>query len=315
MSIKIKMDDSPQAAMGFLISQRSHIETQVWETKYPDITYQEFVPLDFSANPWAKSVTYFSMDKAGKAGWLHGRGRDVPLVDINSEKHETEIRMAGIGYDYSIEEINVARTQGINLDAVKAMVARRAYEEHVEDVAYDGDEAVGFEGLLGHSAVTAADVADGAATTPEWSTKTPDEILLDVNNALTGVWITTKTVAMADTILLPLSQYSLVATKRLSDTSDITILEWIEKNNIYSKVTGQKLTIRANRKLAGKGSGGSDRMVAYRRSPEVVKMHIPMRLQFVAPQPEIFRIVVPGMYRLGGVDVRLPKEIRYYDAI
>ena len=81
-------------------------------------------------------------------------------------------------------------------------------------------------------------------------------------------------------------------------------------------MTGQKLTIRANRFLTTAGSGATARMIAYRRSPEVVKMHIPMRLRFLAPQgPEVFRYVVPGMFRLGGTDVRLPKEIRYYDGI
>lgn len=307
--------DAPQQALGFLLSQTSAIESAVWSVRYPDITYPEFVPVDNSAPAWIKSVTYFSRDGGGAAKWMNGSANDFPLVGMTREKHETTVEMAGIGYDYTIEELEQARLLGMNVPADKAMIARRAYEELVEDVAYVGDTGKGFTGLFNNASVTAADVADGAETTPGWSTKTPDEILKDVNTALTGVWTTTKTVAMADTLLLPLTQYSDIATRRLSDTSDKTILEWVEKNNIYTKVTGKPLTIRANRFLEGAGEGSTDRMVVYRKSPEVLKMHLPMRLQFMAPQLAGIRYMVPGIFRLGGVDIRLPKEVRYYDAI
>ena len=42
-----------QAALGFLIAQTSHIESQVWAKKYPDLTYAEDIPVDTSAHPWA----------------------------------------------------------------------------------------------------------------------------------------------------------------------------------------------------------------------------------------------------------------------
>jgi len=310
-----KFNDAPQQALGFLIAQTTHIESQVWEVKYPDILYPQFVPVDTSANQWAKTVTYFSVDKTGKAAWINGRSRDIPLADINRQKHETEVSMAGIGYDYSLEELNQARMLGHDLTADKAKSARRAYEEMVEDIAFVGDADKGFQGLLNNSTVSRADVANGVSTTPQWTTKTPDEILVDINAALSGVWIASKTVEMADTLLLPLAQYSLLATKRMASDVSTTILTWIEQNNIYTKVTGQKLMIRAMRQLTTAGNGGTARMVAYRRAPDVLKLHIPMPLQFLAPQQDVFTFLVPGMFRLGGVDIRLPGAVRYYDAI
>lgn len=306
--------DAPQQALSFLISQASHIEQQVWETRYPDITYQDFVPIDNSAPEWVKTVTYFSTDGGGKAKWMNGNATDFPTVGLTREKFETNVEMAGIGYDYTIEELEQARLMGINLQADKAKVARRAYEELCENVAYVGDTTKGFQGLFNNSSVTAATVASGVGGVT-WALKTPDEILKDVNDALTGMWATTKTVAIADTLLVPLEQYSLIATKRIDAVNQTTVLEWIERNNIYTKITGKPLTVRANRFLDQAGAASADRMVVYRKSPEVVKMHVPMRLRFLAPQQELIRFVVPGLFRLGGVDVRLPKEIRYYDGI
>lgn len=307
--------DAIQASQSFVLSQITHVEQQMWEVKYPDITYQSLVPVDTTANPWSKSITFFSMDGRGKAEWFNSAARDVPLVGLNREQFESAVHMAAIGYDWHIEEINQARMLGQNLQNDKAKLARRAYEEKCESVAFLGDTTKGLTGLINASTPARADVPDGASTDPQWSTKTPDEILADVNAAITGVWITTKTVAMADTMLLPLAQYALIATKRIDAHASTTILSWIEQNNIYTKVTGQKLTIRAMRQLAGAGNSGTDRMVVYRRSPEVLKMHIPMPLQFLAPQQEIYRWLVPGMFRIGGTDIRLPSEIRYYDSI
>lgn len=304
-----------QQGLEFLVKQQAYIEPQVWETRYPEVTYQDFVPVDRAAPPWTRTITFYSTDFAGRPKWIAGGADDIPLVGVNRTKYESEVHMAAIGYDYSIDEIGTARQAGIQLDADRARAARRSYELYMDDVAYIGDTTKALKGLLNATTPGRADVADGASTNPEWSTKTADEILLDVNNAITGIWVTTKQIGMADTVLLPPDQYSLIATKRLSDTSDRTILDWIEQNNIYTKITGQKLMIRANRRLAGLGSGSTDRMVVYRRSPEVVKMHMPMPLQFLQAQQIMLRFVVPGIFRIGGVDVRLPEEVRYYDGI
>ena len=64
------------------------------------------------------------------------------------------------------------------------------------------------------------------------------------------------------------------------------------------------------------GASSSKRMVAYRRSPEVVKMHIPMPFRFLpAWQTGPLRFDVPGIFRVGGVDIRRPKAVRYLDGI
>lgn len=310
-----------QAALGFLLSQTSHIEQQVWEKKYPDLTYAEDIPVDSSAHPWAKTITYFSSDKVGKAALLHGRANDFPLVDIERTKFETEIVMAGIGYDYSIEELNQAQmvVPRANLTADKASAARRAYEEFVDGVAYTGGGIAGFTGLINYAGITPTDVADGAGPADTtWETKTADEILKDVNETLTGIWTASNTVELADTLLLPLSTYAFISTKRLDATMTMTVLEYIQKANVYTMQTGKPLRIRARRELetAGVGSPNSKRMIAYKRDPEVVKMHIPMPLRFLpAFQVSPMVVQVPGIFRVGGVDVRRPGAFRYRDKI
>lgn len=299
-----------QAALGFLIAETSHIEAGVYATRYADIQYPGLIPVDTSAHPLAKSVTYYSSNEFGQAGWINGNADDVPLVGTERSKFETPVYTAGIGYAYGWEEIEHAQMLGINLPADDAMAARRAYEEMVDRVALQGDADKGFEGLLDYTGVPQA-----SATNGDWASATEDEVLQDINDAITAVHSNTNTVAMADTILLPWTKFLYISTTRLGDTQS-TILEFLQRNNSYTALTGQPLTIRAMRDLDTAGVSGVARMVAYRRSPEVLKLHIPMTHRFLpAHQAGPLRFEVPGVFRLGGLDIRLPKEVNYVDGI
>jgi hypothetical protein len=298
-----------QTALGFVVSQTSHIETEVNETVYPDIQYAELIPVDTSAHPFATTVTYYSSDKFGKAGWINGNSNDIPLAGTERAKHETGVHMAGIGYSYGYEEINQAQMLGINLQADDAVAARRAYEEMVDGVALSGDEAKGFQGLISHASVIAA-----AAGTGGWATASPENILGDVNALLEGVGAGTAYTSLADTLLLPKSVSQHLA-KPMPGTT-MPVLEYIMKYNTYTIQTGRPLTIRFIRGLDTAGAGSTKRMVAYRRDPQVLKLHIPMPHRFLPVfQDGPLSFTVPGVFRLGGLDIRRPKEVRYADGL
>ena len=299
-----------QAALGFLLSQTSHIEREVNQITYPEIQYPGLIPVDTSAHPFAKSVTYFSGDKYGAAKWINGNADDVPLAGTEMTKFETEVHTAGIGYGYGWEEINHAQMLGMNLTADYAMAARRAYEEMVDRVALLGDTTKGFEGLFDYTGVPSVNPVTG-----DWdNTGTDgDEILRDVNTALQGVHTNTNTVAMADTLLLPYSKFNLIASKRIVDTN-MTVLAFLQQYNIYTANTGRPLTIRGMRLLDTAGVSGTPRAIAYRRSPDVLKLHIPMPHRFLPVyQAGPLRFEVPGVFRMGGLDIRKPKEVVYMD--
>ncbi|ENA37423.1 hypothetical protein HMPREF1487_04341 [Pseudomonas sp. HPB0071] len=300
-----------QAALGFVTSQTSYIERQVNETVYPDIQYPQLVPVDTSANPWAKTVTYYSADKYGKADWINGNSDDIPMAGTEMARNETAVYTAGIGYGYGLEEISQAQMLGLNLPAQDALAARRAYEEMVDRVAIYGDTSKGFYGLINAPSVTA-----GTAVTGNWETATPAQILADINSELIGQYNATLNTAMADTLLLPYGRWLLLTTRMVSDLATETLFSWITRNNAYTAATGQPLKIRAIRGLDTAGAGGTARMVAYRRDPSVVKIHIPMVHRFLpAFQAGPIRWEVPGIFRLGGVDIRQPLLFSYTDGI
>ena len=301
-----------QAALGFVISQTTHIEQQVNDIVYPDIQYPQLIPVDTSAHPFAQTVTYYSSDKFGEAKWINGNADDVPLAGTERNKFQTSVYTAAIGYGFGWEEIGVAQMLGVNLQADDAAAARRAYEEMVDRVALRGDAEKGFQGLINNTSVGAASAPNG-----DWggTGTTPDEVLADVNDALLAVATGTLYTSIADTLLLPFDKMNYLATTRLGDTS-LTILAFLRENNTYTAMTGRPLTIRGVRGLETAGVGGTARMVAYRRDPQVLKLHIPMPHQFLRTYdagPLHFQ--VPGVFRLGGLDIRRPGEVKYRDNI
>jgi len=312
------MQDAQQAAMSFLIRQASLIEPTVYAMRYQDIQYPSLIPVDTSAPEWIQSVTYFSMDSVGQAQWFSGLAHDVPKVELTREKFETTVSMAAIGYGYTLEELGTAQLLGMNLTADKASAARRVAEEKIEQVAFVGDAGKGFTGLVNNSSVTASTApADGTGSATTFASKTPDFVLRDINGVLTGIFTGTVGAEIADTLLLPYSVLLDLSTRRIDTVNQTTILEWIQRNNIYTLTTGQPLTIRGVfGHLDTAGASSTKRMVAYRRSPEVLKMHLPMPFRFLQPwQTGPIKFDVPGIFRVGGVDIRRPKAIRYLDGI
>ncbi|HBO2626115.1 TPA: DUF2184 domain-containing protein [Pseudomonas aeruginosa] len=300
-----------QAALGFVVSQTTYIERQVNEIVYPDIQYPQLIPVDTSAPEWIKTITYYSADKVGKADWINGNADDIPLASTDRSKFETQVHMAGIGYGYGLEEISQAQMLGINLTADDAMAARRAYEEMVDRVALLGDSSKGFSGLFNFPGVTA-----GTAVTGNWSTATADQILADVNTALTVQAQGTLFTAFSDTLLLPYSKFLLLATRKVNEQGLESILTYLQRNNVYTAQTGRPLLIKGLNGLDTAGAGGTARMITYRRDPSVLKMHIPMPHRFrPVYQAGPIRWEVPGIFRLGGVDIRRPAEVRYTDGI
>ena len=205
----------------------------------------------------------------------------------------------------------------------KAEAARRAYVEFMWNLSLTGDTTKGLAGLVSQTGVTIGTApADGTGAVTTWfapdgtMTKTPQQILRDFNSVILGIFTGSLTVEMADTVLLPYSTEANLGATAMSATNSETVLSFIERNNIYTRRTGQPLLIRGELGLDTAGAGGTKRMVAYANRQDVVKLHLPMPHRFLPVYqdgPTSFE--VPGIFRTGGVEVLRPAAFRYLDGI
>lgn len=303
------------AAFAFLTSQLTHIESKVFEVEYPLITYSDIVPVSTEAGEGATSVTYYTIDRVGMAKWIAADAGDIPLVDVKSHKSVIPVELGAVGYSYNLEEIRQAQRTKTNLEQLKANAAREAYEEMADRVAFLGDSAKGLPGFLTNALVPRADALDPAGTaTFDWDTKTADEIVYDINAALTDVYETTKNRHIPSHVLLPPSFFAIITSMRIGADANKTVLEYVKENNIYTSTTGNALEIKPCRyleKFPDTPSTFSRRMVVYTPSTDVVVYHIPKILSFYAPQAKGFNFEIPGDFKLGGVEIRKPLTMKF----
>lgn len=304
--------------LAFMISQATSLESEIRKIRYVDIQYPGLAMVDTSASAWAKSITYFSEDMTGEVGWFSNMAQSVPYSDVFRTKHEVRVEMLAAGYKYNLEEINQAMmVPGESLSNRRAMAAKRKVEEFIDNLFLMGDTTKGWLGLLNQAGaiVNRTDVAGNNANARLWSGKDDEAILMDINTLLNGVYEESDTVELADTLLLPPEAWALLSYKRLTDSS-MTLLQWVRTANSYTAKTNQPLNIREVVPLKRMGSGGTGRMVAYRNAPDVVRFHMPMpHTFFPVRQINVMEYEVAGICRVGGLEVMLPKAMRYADGM
>lgn len=318
------MQINDQQALAFVQGQSFKVNQRVYETRYPDWDFGRLVFVDTSGPEWAPGILTYTSDISGRANWQSGYAKDVPLADVSQSQSLRNFQLAAIGYQWNIEEVNSAIQVGSSLPDRRARAARLAYMKFMYDLTLKGSAEKGLGGLINYSGVTATTApADGTGSVTYWvdedgvGTKTPAQIVRDINLALQGIYLSTYEQEMADTILLPVEAYNYIASTPYSATTMETILSFVQRTNIYTLTTGQPLTIRTVRELStGDAAGTGGRMVAYKNDGDFVKLHLPMPHRFLPVyQDGPLNFVVPGIFRTGGLELLTNAGMRYIDGI
>lgn len=314
-------------ALAFVTAQAYKVNTQVYETRYPDWDFGRLIYVDTSGPEWAPGVLTYTSDMSGRANWQSGYAKDVPMADVSQDYQTKNFHLAAIGYQWNIEEVNTTMGfPGANLPNRRARAARLAYMKFMFDLTLKGGAEKGLGGLINYAGVTTTTApADGTGSVTFWvnsagvGTKTPAQIVRDINIALQGIYLDTFEIEMADTLLLPVEAFNYIAATPYSATTMETILSFVLRTNIYTLTTGRPLTIRTVRELGTAGvapAAGTGRMVAYKNDQEYVKLHLPMPHRFLPVyQDGPLNFAVPGIFRTGGVELLTTVAMRYVDGI
>ena len=318
------MQFNDQQALAFVTGQAYQINQRVYETRYPDYDFGRLIYVDTSAPEWSPGIMTYTSDVSGAANWQSGYAKDVPLADVSQAMQTKSFHLAAIGYQWNLEEVNTTMAfPGANLPDRRARAARLAYMKFMYDLTIMGSPEKGLGGLINYSGVTTTTAPnDGTGGATLWvdqngvGQKTPAQIVRDINLGLMGVFRDTNDIELADTILLPHEALTYIAQTPYSATTMETILDFVARNNIYTRTTGRELTIRALSALSAQASGNTGRMVAYKNDPEYVKLHLPMPHRFLPVyQDGPLNFAVPGIFRTGGVELLTTKGMRYVDGI
>lgn len=255
----------------------------------------------------------------GKA-WIGKVTTAIASVSIDISKTPQPLHPWALELKFSILELESSARLGRPVDAQQYEAMQLKHAMDVDEQVYIGDTSFGDTGLINHTGVTPTNVATVAGSTL-WANKSPDDILADVNTALTTNWANAAWAVLPSHLRIPPAQFGQISTQKVSNAGNISVLKYLLENNIVSTARGVTLDIQPLKWLIGAGVGGTigtangfDRMAVYVK--EYNRVRFPMTLlQRTAVQYESIYHKVTYYGRLGVVEAVYPETLGYYDGI
>lgn len=256
----------------------------------------------------------------GKA-WIGKDTTQITGLGLDIGKIPNPLRPWGMELKYTILELESAAKMGRPVDSQKFAGLQLKHQMDIDEQVYIGDTSLGDKGLLNSALVTPTNVIAGANGTTAWSSKSPDEILADINTALVTTWQTAAWAVMPNQLRIPPAQFGYISTAKVSQAGNVSILKYIMDNNILSTSGKGNLNIQPVKWAIGAGAGGTlgvtgniDRMVAYTKDKNYVRYPMTM-LQRTPVQYDSIYHKTTYFCRLGVVEVVYPETVGYYDGI
>ncbi len=317
----------------FLVGELERLDMTMHEP-LADVTWSRDIDLreDVTIADEVSSFTLSTFGSAGSLGTGNGIGNgkawigkttdQMTGVSADIAKIPHQLLPWGMELKYTILELESAAKLGRPVDQQKYEGLQLKHQMDTDEQVYIGDTTVGATGLINNSLVTnVQNLAAGASGSTNWSKKTPDEILADVNVMITSVWQASAWSVMPNRMLLPPAQFGYISTQKVSSAGNVSILKYIQDNNILTSSGRGKLEILPVKWAIGAGVGGTigtlgtvDRAVLYTKDKKRVRFPMTM-LQRTPVQYDSIYHKTTYFCRLGQVEVVYPETIGYFDGL
>lgn len=257
----------------------------------------------------------------GKA-WIGKVTDQIGGVGVDTGKVANPLTPWALEIKFSILELESAARMGRPIDDQKYQALKLKHDMDIDEQVYVGDSTLNVGGLLNNSTVTnVSNVPNGAGGFSQWTTKTPNEILADVNATIISAWAASGYAVMPNRILVPPNQFGYLNATIVSAAGNTSILRFLLDNNIVKNSGQGEVVIAPVKWLVGAGSGGTigtpgtvDRMVAYNKQQRFTRF--PMTaLQRTPVQYDAIFHKMSYFCRLGVVEVVYPETFAYRDGI
>lgn len=317
----VRMNDSAiGSGMAFLIGELEKRDPRLLEPLQSVTWTRDIVAktgggwVDYTSNTFVDYAT----TGGNESGIIGGETNDIPIMQANLNKDMWKV--FNFGNILKVPFVDQAKLQNIgrSLDDILDKGIRLNYNKSIDNIVYSGLPAMGVYGLINNPDVVTTAAPNGASGKSDWSSKTPDEILNDVNSLIVATWTASEydLSGMANHILIPPNQYAFLVGRKVSDAGNISILQFLLENNI-ARNQGVDLVIAPSRWCTAAGTGGKDRMVAYVNDEDRVHFDLPVPLSRVMTQPQVTEMAYMTAYaaQIGQVKLLYDTTIRYMDGI
>ncbi len=272
--------------------------------------------VDFTS---AMSVAYGITGGSGDSPITAGGANGVPVIQASMDKGVYKAHVFAAALRVMFVDMQKSNYIGRSLDQLLSDGVRMTYDKHMDENVYLGFAAYGTTGLVNDpDAVETTVAANGTGGSTKLADKTKEQVLADINKAITDTWAAAEydESAMPNHILLPYEQYTYLLNTPVTELATETLMDFILKNNVAAK-NGGSLFIGATRWCKGAGTGGTDRMVVYVNHERFLQLAelVPLARIMSAPVPTNVCYDTAYMANISQVQVLYPQTITYWDGI
>lgn len=317
----------------FLVGELERLD-QTLHMPLAAVTWSRDVDLreDVSVADEVSSFTLTTFGSAGNLGagngirngkaWIGKDTNQIGGVGVDTGKYPNPLTPWGLEIKFSILELESAAKMGRPIDDQKYEALKLKHQMDIDEQVYVGDSSINVGGLFNSALVTnVTNLPNGAVgASPKWTSKTPAEILADLNATLSSAWAASGFAVMPSHILLPPAQFGYISTQVVSTAGNVSILKYLLENNIVKASGKGEISIAPAKWLIGCGSGGTigtagtDRMIAYSKQKQFVRYPMTMLARTPVQYDSIFH---KSTYycRLGVTEVVYPETFAYRDGL
>lgn len=275
-----------------------------------DIQLREDVSIADDISSWTNTSFAAAGTGANPNGknWVGKDSTAIAGVNVNIDKDGNPLNLWGMELGWTVIELEAAQQVGRPIDTQKYEGMQLKWQMDNDEQVYVGDSALNLKGLLNLNGVT----LNNAPKT--WAASTNDEILDSVNSVLTDAWKASAYSVVPSELRVPPEQYALLASRKVSEAGNMSLLTYLSTNTIAFHNNGQPLEIKAIKWLKARGVGGKDRMIAYTNDKKYVRYPL-VALRSIPIQYRGLYQLTTYYGKLGAVEPIYRETIAYKDGI
>ncbi len=300
------------------------------ETKDPTLYRQveaetkalEILPMQSGLSEDMLAYRFKMYTHVGIARLIANAADDLPSADAFGEEAVINVHDLGLSYGFDLREIKAAARGNFALESEKAAACASGHARAIDELlssgkafnaAGTGTAVPGLQGALNITNAPTFTLTTKNAGGLTWAVATPDEIVADVTGAIIARRAALKTtgsdVWQKYRVVLPPTQYGIIATRRMGDGMSQTILQhllglpWVESIHEWFQCVG-----------AGAG-GTTDRMFIFAPDSRVLAAIVPQTFRRHPAQQKNLRMVINTTSACAGVVCRYLMGVVYADGL
>lgn len=287
-----------------------------------ETTYIRDIPIDRGGG-WADTVSASTKSgprvSGGVEGTLHADASNTPpLVQVDISKDIWKTHNFSVALRLKWIDLQKIRELRYNLPDILRNDVRLVYDQHFDRSAYLGFATNNTTGLLNNPDIQVINLPTNAGgTSTQWVDKTDDEVIADFNYMFAQAFYRTGRTIWPNTLLLDWTTFINFTGRRLTNR-EITLAQYLARNNAVTQITGRPVRIFAVPYLEGLGTGGTNRAVVYNRDRRFLRKQemVPL-MQAMSRVAHVSEIAYDTIYmaKMSETIILYPQTITYFDGI